>query len=87
MLPPLVAKVGSVELFIHDSLHTAKNTLFEMEQAASIMSPGGVMLVDDIRGHDGFARFARRHPEFKTMLCSTADRVAGFGVAVYVATD
>jgi hypothetical protein len=83
MLPPLVTEAGHVELFIHDSLHTAKNTLFEMEQAASIMSPGGVMLVDDIRGHDGFATFAARHPEFRTMLCSSADRAAGFGVAVY----
>ena len=83
MLPPLVTEVAKVELFIHDSLHTAKNTLFEMEQAASIMPPGGVMLVDDIRGHDGFATFSRRHPEFKTMLCSTADRAAGFGIAVY----
>lgn len=81
-MPPLVTKVGTVELFIHDSLHTAKNTLFEMEQAASIMPPGGVMLIDDIRGHDGFLTFARRHPEFKTVLCSTADRIAGFGVAV-----
>lgn len=82
-LPPLVAEVGKVELFIHDSLHTAKNTLFEMEQAASIMPPGGVMLVDDIRGHDGFATFTRRHPEFTTLLCSTADRRAGFGIAVH----
>jgi hypothetical protein len=82
-LPPLVTEVGKAQLFIHDSLHTAKNTLFEMEQAASIMPPGGVMLVDDIRGHDGFATFARRHPEFTTVLCSTADRVAGFGIAVY----
>jgi Methyltransferase domain len=85
-LPPLVAKVGKVELFIHDSLHTAKNTLFEMEQAASAMPPGGVMLVDDIRGHDGFAIFARNHPEFRTVLCSSADRAAGFGIAVYAET-
>lgn len=85
LLPSLVAEVGSVDLFIHDSLHTAKNTLFEMEQAASVMSEGGVMLVDDIRGHDGFATFARRHPEFTTVLCSTADRAAGFGLAVHTA--
>lgn len=82
LLPPLVVQVGKAELFIHDSLHTAKNTLFEMEQAASVMPLGGLMLVDDIRGHDGFATFARRHPEFETMLCSTADRTAGFGIAV-----
>ena len=30
------------------------------EQAASVMPPGGVMLVDDIRTHEGFATFARR---------------------------
>jgi hypothetical protein len=81
-LPPLTAEVGTAQLFIHDSLHTAKNTLFEMEQAASVMPPGGVMLIDDVRGHSGFATFTRRHPEFQTLLCSSADRVAGFGVAV-----
>jgi hypothetical protein len=86
MLPPLVAQVPAVELFIHDSLHTAENTLFEMEQAASNMARGGVMLVDDVRGHEGFAIFARRHPEYKTVLCSTADRAAGFGIAVYDGT-
>ena len=42
-LPPLIDQVGHVEVFIHDSLHTAKNTAFEMEQAASAMPPGGVM--------------------------------------------
>ncbi|MGH3277617.1 MAG: class I SAM-dependent methyltransferase [Trebonia sp.] len=83
LLPRLATEVKSVELFIHDSLHTAKNALFEMEQAASVMPPGGVMLVDDIRGHDGFATFARRHPEFETVLCSSADGAAGFGVAVH----
>jgi Methyltransferase domain len=86
LLPPLVANVEKVELFIHDSLHTAKNTLFEMEQAASVMPLGGVMLVDDIRGHNGFAVFSQRHPEFTTMLCSSADRAAGFGVAVHAVT-
>lgn len=82
LLPSLVAQSEAADLFIHDSLHTAENTLFEMEQVASAMRPGGVMLIDDIRGHDGFKSFARRHPEYKTMLCSTADQLAGFGVAV-----
>jgi hypothetical protein len=82
-MPSLVTEVGKVDLFIHDSLHTFKNTLFEMEQAASVMPPGGVMLIDDIRSHDGFATFARRHPEFKTILVSTPDRIGAFGIAVY----
>lgn len=81
-MPGLVAEVGKVDLFIHDSLHTFKNTLFEMEQAASVMPPGGVMLIDDIRSHDGFLTFAKRHPEFKTILVSTLDGIGAIGIAV-----
>src|SRR5258708_5673001 len=82
LLPPLVKDVGHVELFIHDSLHTAENTLFEMEQAASAMSAGGVMLVDDIRGHHGFRTFSERNPDYRTLLCQTPDGLGGFGVAI-----
>ena len=77
-----------MELFIHDSLHTAENTLFEMEQAASVMSARGVMLVDDIDSHMGFATFAERHPGFQTIICPDADRNTRegmFGIAVNTA--
>jgi Methyltransferase domain len=81
-LPPLIAKVGHVELFIHDSLHTAENTMFEMEQAASAMPTGGSMVVDDIDSHMGFAIFAKRHPGYQTIICPSADRNGMFGIAV-----
>ncbi len=84
-LPPLVAEVGHVEMFIHDSLHTAENTLFEMEQAASVMPVGGVMLVDDIDSHMGFANFAERYPGYETLICPSADSKWMFGIAVKVA--
>ena len=81
-LRPLVAEAGHVEMFIHDSLHTAENTMFEMEQAASAMPAGGVMLVDDIDSHMGFTTFARRHPEYQAIICSSVDRKGLFGIAV-----
>ena len=81
-LPPLVTEVGRVEMFIHDSLHTKRNTLFEMEQAASAMPVGGVMLVDDIDSHEGFTAFAGRHSEYQTIVCPSADEVGMFGIAV-----
>jgi hypothetical protein len=87
-LPPLASEVGHAELFIHDSLHTAENTLFEMEQAASVMPAGGVMLIDDIDSHDGFVAFADRHPGYQTLICPDADRntLEGmFGIAVNTA--
>lgn len=85
-LPPLIAEVGHVGVFIHDSLHTARNTVFEMDQAASAMPPGGAMLIDDISTHRGFATFSRRHPRYQTIVCSSADRKGLFGVAVKAAS-
>ena len=81
-LPALVAEVGHTEVFIHDSLHTAENTVFEMNQAASAMPAGGVMLVDDIDSHEGFAAFASQHPSYETIICPSADRSGLFGIAV-----
>jgi len=81
-LPALTAKVGHVNLFIHDSLHTGKNVLFEMEQVASVMPSGGAMVVDDIGSHDGFVTFAEKHAGFQTMACASADGLGVFGIAV-----
>jgi hypothetical protein len=83
-LPALAAKVGQVNVFIHDSLHTGKNTLFEMEQVASVMPSGAVMVVDDIGSHDGFVTFAAKHSEFQTLVCPSADGLGVFGIAVKV---
>jgi hypothetical protein len=80
-LPELIASLGHLDLFIHDSLHTAKNTLFEMGQAASVMRHG-VMLVDDISTHRGFSAFARREPRYQTIVGPSADRKGLFGIAV-----
>ena len=85
-LPPLIAEGGHVGVFIHDSLHTARNTVFEMDQAASAMPPGGVILVDDIATHTGFATFARRHPGYQAIVCPSADRKGLFGIAVNAAS-
>jgi predicted O-methyltransferase YrrM len=84
-LPSLVAEVGHVDLFIHDSLHTARNTLFEMEQVAPALPRGGVMIVDDVNLHDGFAAFAHRHPEYQTIVCEALDAIGTFGIAVKTA--
>jgi hypothetical protein len=77
-----VDQVGQVDLFVHDSLHTARNTRFELEQVASAQADGGTMLVDDIAGHDGFAAFARQHPAYRTIICPSADGAGIFGAAV-----
>jgi hypothetical protein len=47
-LPRLLAGLDAVDLFIHDSLHTGRNTSFEITQASKILKPGGALLIDDV---------------------------------------
>jgi hypothetical protein len=77
-LPLLLRTLGHVDLFIHDSLHTARNTRFEMEQALRMLRPGGIMLVDDISTHQAFFDFARDFPRVDTLVCPHSDRAGSY---------
>ena len=56
-LPPLLAELGDIEVFVHDSLHTGRNTRFELDCAWPCLRPGGAALVDDIDHSLAFATF------------------------------
>ena len=56
-LPGLLASLGQIDLFLHDSIHTEYNTSFELDQAWSVLRPGGVVVVDDIDLNWGFHSF------------------------------
>jgi hypothetical protein len=59
-LPGLVSELRQVDLFVHDSLHTARNTCFELDTVWPALTPGGVAAVDDIDHSLGFSRFTGR---------------------------
>jgi predicted O-methyltransferase YrrM len=62
-LPPLLDELGQIDLFVHDSLHTGRNTRFELDTAWPTTRPGGVVVVDDIDHSLGFHAFVREaHP-------------------------
>jgi methyltransferase family protein len=56
-LPALVRRLQQVDLFIHDSLHTTRNTCFELGTVWPALPPGGIAVVDDIHRNLGFSRF------------------------------
>jgi Methyltransferase domain len=68
-LPSLLKKLGSIDLFIHDSLHTGRNVLFELECAWPYLRTGGAIVVDDIDVNDGFHRFTQRFPDYPSFIC------------------
>jgi hypothetical protein len=51
--------VGTLDMLIHDSLHTSNNMTFDLETAWSILRSGGTLLADDIGLNAAFASFVR----------------------------
>ena len=56
-LPALLAKLGRVDLFVHDSLHSERNVRFELDQTWAVLRDGGAVVVDDIDANWGFHSF------------------------------
>jgi Methyltransferase domain len=61
-LPGLLAELGQIDLFIHDSAHTEYNTHFELDRAWSALRPGGVVMADDIDYSSAFYNFMYARP-------------------------
>lgn len=59
-LPGLLAELGSIDLFVHDSRHTSQTLEFELTRAWSHLRVGGVMVADDIDLNHGLPRFLAR---------------------------
>lgn len=68
-LPGLLSNLGAIDLFIHDSLHSKRNVIFELEQAWAALRPGGVLVVDDIDVNGGFESFTRTLSSSQFLIC------------------
>ncbi len=68
-LPALLSQLGQIDLFIHDSLHSERNVLFEMGCAWTALRPGGVLVVDDVDANWGFRSFTQTFPGHQFMIC------------------
>jgi len=80
-LPGLLAELGEIDLFVHDSSHTTRNLHFELERAWGAMRRGAV-LADDIERNEAFGKFMRARPDVPTFVAAADDGVAMFGIAL-----
>ena len=62
VLPGLLRESGPVGLFVHDSLHTRRNMRREFDAAWPSLTPGGLLLADDVERNGAFADLRRRDP-------------------------
>jgi Methyltransferase domain len=78
-LPALVRELGTIDLFIHDSRHTRRNILFELQQVWAAMRPGGFLLADDIHSNSGFQDAVRAFGAPPSLVCESDDGHGMFG--------
>jgi len=58
ILPELLEKVGPVDIFLHDSLHTRKHMKWEFEIAYPRIIKGGILASHDVLLSNVFGNFA-----------------------------
>lgn len=59
LLPGLLKDLGTVDIFIHDSLHTYEQMLWEYRAAYPFIRPGGLLFSDDAAWNAAFPEFCR----------------------------
>ncbi|MBV9559076.1 MAG: class I SAM-dependent methyltransferase [Bradyrhizobium sp.] len=68
-LPDLLTQLGTIDFFIHDSLHSERNVRFEVDLAWAALRPGGLIVVDDIDVNRGFHSFTQSVPGQRSLVC------------------
>ena len=81
-LSPLLGELGEIDLFLHDSLHSTRNTRWEVERAWSALRMGGALLADDIDHNWGFRLFVDSATDAEALQCPADDRQRLFGIVL-----
>jgi predicted O-methyltransferase YrrM len=78
----LLVELGYVDVFLHDSFHSARNLLFEWETVFPRLRRPGVLLADDVQRNAALAEFTRAHPALDRIICGHSDRAGLFAILV-----
>lgn len=57
LLPTMLKRLGAIDVFIHDSLHTYEHMWFEFQLAYPSLRTGGLLLADDALWNPAFSQF------------------------------
>jgi predicted O-methyltransferase YrrM len=81
MLPQLLEEYSTIDIFLHDSLHSFEHQYWEYTTAWPYLSKGGLLLSDDIFWSPAFHRFCREKRRPYVYLARVGAVKGGFGAA------
>lgn len=63
LLPDLVSELGSIDMFLHDSLHIDEHIIFELSTVYPNVAKNGLLLADDVNEYwsTAFIKFSREN--------------------------
>jgi predicted O-methyltransferase YrrM len=76
------ASMGSIDIFVHDSLHTPQTMRYEFEKAWPFMRSGSLLISDDVEGNSAFVDFVTSRRVEKWFTAPKAGKKGMFGVAL-----
>ncbi len=90
VLPPLLDELETVDLFVHDSLHTYRNMQREFELIWHRLRTGGVLIADDVERTRAFGKLREKSPTLwrvvrdrqEQPLHDRAVPITTFGIAI-----
>jgi predicted O-methyltransferase YrrM len=59
-LKEVLSSIGEIDIFIHDSLHSYKNMLYEYEAAWPFIKERGLLISDDVSANNAFHDFCMK---------------------------
>ncbi|MEX0799612.1 MAG: class I SAM-dependent methyltransferase [Dehalococcoidia bacterium] len=59
ILPGLLERLGTIDMFFHDSEHSYENMAFEFDSAWERLRPGGLLVADDVDWNSALDDFCR----------------------------
>jgi predicted O-methyltransferase YrrM len=82
LLKSVLNEVDEIDVFIHDSLHTARNMEREFDIAWPLLRNGGVVISDDVEGNGAFLELTMRPAVSFSVVLKEEKKDSLFGIAV-----
>ena len=83
LLPRVLKQIGSLNFFLHDSLHTCRNIRRELEIVTPYLSGPALVLSDDIDGNPAFSEWTEKvSPPFSAIL-EQSSKSSLLGIAAF----